>query len=378
MRVVIHNGSREWRGNEKQTAYIARGLAARGHRVVVACDPEGALWRELERHGVPLVRERPRGDLDVVSALRFAWRLRRERADAVLLTSWKRIFWGGWAARRAGVRRLVVRLGLVRSLPESRKYQVAFRRYVDALIVNSQEVRARWLRSAPWFPAEAVHLVLNGIEVERPAGGSTLRAELGLGPEVPVIAAVGGLEQRNGFDLLLAAFARLAVPDARLVIAGSGGEEGRLRARARALGIADRVHWLGFRSDIPNILAGCDVYASSSRNEGMAVAMLEAMAAGALVVATEVSGVPEALAAQDGRPPAGWIVPPEDAEALALALRRALITARSSPEEAERRRAEARYRVEAWFGVERMVEEVEHVLFGGDAARPARRGTQPG
>ncbi|HEY8483391.1 MAG TPA: glycosyltransferase [Longimicrobiales bacterium] len=378
MRVVIHNGSREWRGNEKQTAYIARGLAARGHRVVVACDPEGALWRELERHGVPLVRERPRGDLDVVSALRFAWRLRRERADAVLLTSWKRIFWGGWAARRAGVRRLVVRLGLVRSLPESRKYQVAFRRYVDALIVNSQEVRARWLRSAPWFPAEAVHLVLNGIEVERPAGGSTLRAELGLGPEVPVIAAVGGLEQRKGFDLLLAAFARLAVPDARLVIAGSGGEEGRLRARARALGIADRVHWLGFRSDIPNILAGCDVYASSSRNEGMAVAMLEAMAAGALVVATEVSGVPEALAAQDGRPPAGWIVPPEDAEALALALRRALITARSSPEEAERRRAEARYRVEAWFGVERMVEEVEHVLFGGDAARPARRGTQPG
>lgn len=378
MRVVIHNGSREWRGNEKQTAYIARGLAARGHRVVVACDPEGALWRELERHGVPLVRERPRGDLDVVSALRFAWRLRRERADAVLLTSWKRIFWGGWAARRAGVRRLVVRLGLVRSLPESRKYQVAFRRYVDALIVNSQEVRARWLRSAPWFPAKAVHLVLNGIEVERPAGGSTLRSELGLGPEVPVIAAVGGLEQRKGFDLLLAAFARLAVPDARLVIAGSGGEEGRLRARARALGIADRVHWLGFRSDIPNILAGCDVYASSSRNEGMAVAMLEAMAAGALVVATEVSGVPEALAAQDGRPPAGWIVPPEDAEALALALRRALITARSSPEEAERRRAEARYRVEAWFGVERMVEEVEHVLFGGDAARPARRGTQPG
>src|SRR5690606_31731024 len=109
-----------------------------------------------------LVRERPRGDLDVVSALRCAWRLRRERADAVLLTSWKRIFWGGWAARRAGVRRLVVRLGLVRSLPESRKYQVAFRRYVDALIVNSQEVRARWLRSAPWFPAEAVHLVLNG------------------------------------------------------------------------------------------------------------------------------------------------------------------------------------------------------------------------
>jgi glycosyltransferase involved in cell wall biosynthesis len=378
MRVVIHNGSREWRGNEKQTAYIARGLAARGHRVVVACDPEGALWRELERHGVPLVRERPRGDLDVVSALRFAWRLRRARADAVLLTSWKRIFWGGWAARRAGVRRVVVRLGLMRSLPESWKYHVAFRRYVDALIVNSQEVRARWLRSAPWFPAEAVHLVLNGIEVERPAGGSTLRAELGLGPEVPVIAAVGGLEQRKGFDLLLAAFARLAVPDARLVIAGSGGEEGRLRARAEALGVADRVHWLRFRSDIPNILAGCDVYASSSRNEGMAVAMLEAMAAGALVVATEVSGVPEALAAQDGRPPAGWIVPPEDAEALALALRRALITARSSPEEAERRRAEARYRVEAWFGVERMVEEVERVLFGGDAARPDRYGAWSG
>ena len=104
----------------------------------------------------------------------------------------------------------------------------------------------------------------------------------------------------------------LPVSHARLVVAGDGPELAGLRERARELGIADRVHWLGHRDDVPGVLAGCGVFVLSSRNEGMANVMLEAMSVGTPVIATAISGVRTAVAADDGGSPAGWIVPPED------------------------------------------------------------------
>ncbi len=105
----------------------------------------------------------------------------------------------------------------------------------------------------------------------------------------------------------------------------------------------------------------------SSRNEGMANVMLEAMAAGTPVVATDVSGVRAALGAGADGPPAGWIVPPEDPAALAAALAEALADLRAGGGEAARRAAEARRRARERFGVERMLDEVERVLWPGTA-----------
>lgn len=363
MRLVIHNGSRAWGGNEKWLALVARGLLERGHRVVVACRPAGPVREELERRGIPTAGVRPGGDLDLPAAFRFARWLRSERPDAVLLTTWNRIYWGGWAARRAGVGRVVVRLGIVRPLPGMGKYRHAFRRYVDAMIVNSTEIEATWHRTASGLPPGGVHVIRNGIEA-RPGRSNALRAELGIGAEVPLVAGVGRLTPRKGFDLLLEALARVPDRGARVAIAGAGEAEGELRALADALGVADRVHWLGFRHDVDAVLAGSDIFVLSSRNEGMANAMLEAMAAGALVVAAEVAGVREALGAREGRPAAGWIVRPDDVASLTSGLTAALDAIRTAPAVADAMRAEARARITEWFGVGRMLDEVERVLFG--------------
>ena len=97
----------------------------------------------------------------------------------------------------------------------------------------------------------------------------------------------------------------------------------------------------------------------------MAVVMLEAIAAGTPVVSTDVGGVWEVLAARDGRPPAGWIVPPDDAGALAAAVAEVVAWRRTRPDAVRERVAEATWRLEHWLTVERMIEGYECVLSGG-------------
>jgi glycosyltransferase involved in cell wall biosynthesis len=365
VKLVAQNGSRGWGGNEKWLCTVAAGLRDRGHEVVVACRAGGPVAAELARRGLPAAHVLPGGYLDAWRGLRFARWLRRERPDALLLTSWKGTGWGAWAARRAGVPRTVVRLGIVREL-RHRRHALPFRRWVDALVVNAPEIREAWTRSAPWFPAGEVHVVFNGIHpAAAPSADATraLRAELGAGPDTLLVAGAGHLARRKGFDLLLDAFARAAVPGSRLAVVGSGPEEEALREQAARLGIADRVCWTGHRGDVPEVLAACDLFVLSSRNEGMANVMLEAMAAGTPVVAADVSGVRDALCAGADGPPAGWIVPPGDPAALAAALAEALAEVRAGGGEAARRAAEARRRTRERFGVERMLDEVERVLW---------------
>ncbi len=372
MKLVIQNSGPVWGGNEKWLATLAAGLLARGHEVVVACRAGGAVEDELRRRGIPTSPVRPGGYADLPRAFRFAQWLARERPAAVLLTSWKTTFWGAWAARRAGVPRVVVRLGIVRE-PDRRRHALPFRRWVDALIVNATEIRDAWLRAAPWYPPGAVNVVFNGIRPPSPPSEARvrdLRASVGAGPGTLLVACAGHVARRKGFDLLLAAFARAAVPDTRVVIVGAGPEEGALRAQAEALGIADRVRWLGHRDDVPDVLAACDVFVLSSRNEGMANVMLEAMAVGTPVIAADVSGVRRALGAMDAEGPAGWIVPPEDADALAVALGEVTADLRGSGREAEVRAGEASRRIREWFSVERMVDEAERVLFPSSGPHP--------
>jgi glycosyltransferase involved in cell wall biosynthesis len=132
-------------------------------------------------------------------------------------------------------------------------------------------------------------------------------------------------------------------PDAHLAIAGRGELDGALRARAVARGVADRLHLLGLRPDVPNLLASADIFALSSLAEGLPLSLLEAMFAARGVVASAVGGVPAALA--HGR--AGVIVEPGNAAALAEAIAGLLDEPARARRLGERaaRRAAAKYHV---------------------------------
>lgn len=372
MRIAIHVDGPIIRGNERQVIRIAAGLRARGHDVAVSCRQGGPVMAELAALGIRTTGVRPGGDADLWNALRFAAWLRRERPDAVLLTSWNRAFISAWAANAARVPRIVFRIGGIQPIGHGvrgRLERLALRRWYHAVIANSRAV-AESITSALPDLADRVHVVVNGMEIAPPRP-APVRVELGLAEDAVLVAAVGGLERRKGFDLLIDAVASL---DDRVhaVLVGGGRDEYRrmLEHRARERGVADRVHLLGRRADGAAVTAACDVFALPSRSEGFSVALLEAMAAGKPVVAADVAGAWEGLAARDGRPSAGWRVPVEDADALAAALREVVDGLRAGAAEVRARAAEGAWRAANWFSLERMIDGYEAVLAGrapGDA-----------
>jgi glycosyltransferase involved in cell wall biosynthesis len=167
----------------------------------------------------------------------------------------------------------------------------------------------------------------------------------------PVIATVTLLRPGKGIETLLDALPAVlaAHPDAQLVIAGAGVDRERLEERARSLGVAAAVHFLGLVPDSGTVLRGADVFVSSSWAESFPYVILDAMALGRPIVATDVGGVAEALGDGDGD--CGLLVAPQDADGLARALRRLL----SDPARADEMGARARSRVKARFTRERML-----------------------
>lgn len=361
MRIAIHVDGPIIRGNERQVIRIAAGLRDRGHHVAVSCRREGPARDELAALGIPTTSIRPGGDADFWNATRFAAWLRRERMESVLLTSWKRTMIAAWAAAAGRVPRIVYRIGDVH--PIGTLERLALTRWYTDVIANSRKVGEAVRAAVPGMAAR-VHVVVNGMEGSLPEP-APVRQELGLGEEAILLAGVGAVERRKGFDLLIEGLPALdARVHAVLVGGGSDADRARLEAHARERGVADRVHFLGRRADGAAVTAGCDAFVLPSRSEGFSVAMLEAMALGRPVVMTDVGGAWEGLAPRDGRPAAGWIVPVDDVRALSSTLREVVDGIRTGAAEVRARTAEAVWRARNWFTLDAMIDGYEAVLTG--------------
>jgi glycosyltransferase involved in cell wall biosynthesis len=190
-----------------------------------------------------------------------------------------------------------------------------------------------------------IAVIPNGVH-PRALPPSTLRHELGLSAAVPIVLAVGNLYPVKGHRFLLEALARMSVK-VHLVIAGRGIAEAELLALAADLGMTDRVHLLGLRDDVPNLLAAADVFAQPSLSEGLPVAVLEAMFAGRPIVASDVGDIRLAVG-DDG----ALLVPPGDPLELATAIERLLL----QPRLASALGASAQARARDSYGLSAMVE----------------------
>lgn len=193
-------------------------------------------------------------------------------------------------------------------------------------------------------------IIPNGIDLLEWAAlpdAATARAELGLRPDGYVVATVGRLHEQKGHDYLLAATAKLAAEfDCTVLIAGYGPLRQKLEERAQALGVAPHVRFLGYRTDVPRLLAACDLFVLPSLWEGMSNALLEAMAAGKPVVATAIDGNIE----QVSPGVTGLLAPPKDSDALA----EAMLELARDPARAREMGAQGREKVRREFSLEAM------------------------
>jgi glycosyltransferase involved in cell wall biosynthesis len=312
---------------------------------------------------VPAEVGRLGGHLMLPDAWRFGGRLRAWRPDALLVSTFKKLWLAGMAARRAAVPRVVARIGLSTDLPRRHwTYRLALRRWTDAVLVNADGIRRDFLADLPDLDPRTVVTVYDGIVLgDPPPERASARRALGLPTDVPLLGSVTRLSGQKRLDRMLEAVALL--DGVHLALAGVGELEGALRERAARPDLAGRVHFLGFRDDVPTVLGALDAFLLTSDKEGMANAMLEAMAAGVPVVSTPVSGATEALAGPvepSGEAP-GVVVEASPA-AVAAATRRIL-----AERELGRAMGEAgRERVRRRFSYPVMLDAWEHVLSGGD------------
>jgi glycosyltransferase involved in cell wall biosynthesis len=209
---------------------------------------------------------------------------------------------------------------------------------------------------AEGFPAQAVDVIYNGIDPDPDidvAAGTRIREQFNISPNTLVIGSVGRLDPVKDLVSLITALVTIRRDHpAELVIVGDGSERARLEAAAVECGVAPFVHFVGYRSDAREWLAGCDVYVNSSISEGISLTILEGMAASLPVIATNVGGTPEILDST-----CGILVPPRDPLAIAAALARLACDSRLR---AELGRA-ARKRVEERFTLERMIHQYSSV-----------------
>ncbi len=208
---------------------------------------------------------------------------------------------------------------------------------------------------------ERVVVILNGIIPPAPSAAlvetrARLSEERGIPANAPLLLAVGRLVEQKGFCHLLAALPAVLrdFPRVHLLVAGDGHLRGELEAQARSLDAPAKVHFLGIRDDVPDLLAAADVFVLPSLWEGLPIALLEAMGAGKPVVATRVEGVEDVV--EDAVN--GLLVPPGDSAALAEAITRLLVDADLRAALGRR----ARRRVEQDFTIEKMCCEYERLF----------------
>lgn len=251
-------------------------------------------------------------------------RLRGDRFDLVHVSGQKAGLLGVVAARLAGVP-VVVQLHDSHRLPSGvKQLQRRIAPWVDRAVVPAEHI-AEVAMEDYGMPAERVRLIPYGMRLSgwTPSAETraTMRASLGLAADGLVFAVVGRLDPQKGQDHLLRAFHAVhgRHPGLRLLVVGDGPTRGALEAATRELGLTQAVHFTGYRTDIPAILAAVDVVVVPSiGEEAFAYAALEGLAAGRPVVAYASGGLKQSI--RDGVN--GFLVPKGDEAALAAALDR--------------------------------------------------------
>lgn len=360
MRILHVSSARSLGGGERHLADLARGQQARGHDVCAALAPASPL-RELLRGALPggnVFTLDLRNALDVGSALKLARAARERRVEIIHAHAARDYPLAALAARRAAGARLVLTRHVV--FPLGTIHRLTLRNAARVIAVS--EAVARTLEARGIFPARKVRVVQNGVDAERfdAAARGLDREEYRrrLGVRAPLlVGTVGELSRVKGQDDFVraaAAVARGRVGEVEFVVVGedaspSKSNRAALERLIAETGLQERVHLLGRREDVPEILASLDLFVSASRSEGFGLAIVEAMAAGVPVVATATDGAREIVEDEV----TGTLVPVGDTGALAGAVLSLLGDPVRRALSGSRARAAARER----WGLDRMVDE---------------------
>ena len=309
MRIIHLVSNKVWGGGEQYVLDLATAFASRGNDVTIVSRNINAVTHRFTDAGLPVTTMALKGDIDIISPIRLARLIGKEQPVVLHVHNFK----DATTALRARTlsRNSNVRIVMTRHLVKAAKRKSLYNR-LDAMIFVSHLAKNEFMSTSPVIDTAKVHVIHNSIK-QLPATTDNGQHN-GL-----ALMFHGRLSPEKGIDVLLKAFAQAAIPDARLVIVGSGNQEymKELQTIAENAGIAQQVTWAGHTSDIHPLIAKADIGVCPSRaRESFGLSVVEYMAHGKPVITTNNGAQPEYIT--DGKD--GILIAPDDIGALATAM----------------------------------------------------------
>jgi len=359
-----------WGGVERWMTTVAGAMKDRGHGVLVSGRPH-SLWLDRARkQGLDVLPVELKGDRNLREILIYARILTQHEIDLVCLKRKKFVRIGGLASRlcRRRPRPVVVCREGGSSIHNKLRYRLTHRWLLDRVLVPAWSIREELL-SYGFIHESKIAVIPNGIDPEpyrEPQKDlHPLREELGLCGKF-AICSISRPSPEKGIDTLLdaAALLKSQLPPFKILTIGEGPQRQEYEQRAREMGLSEEIAFLGFRTDIPDLLHACDLFVLPSYREGYPFALLEAMAASSPVVATDVGDVSRMI--EHGRQ--GLLVQPHREEELASAI----LSLSVNPSMAAAMKEAARERVCREFDLFTMLDRVEELFLESLKRRPAK------
>ena len=349
-------------GLQRVVTDIALNLAPTRYAVgVLALREGGPFEKDLLEAGIPVYKlPVSQGRVDYFAFWKIRQLIVKLAPDIIHTHNTQPFIEGTLAAMLAG-RPVVVHTDHGRQFPDKRRYmwmEWLASKAVAGIISVSNDNKASLVKHEH-ISADKISVIPNGIDNKKyqpKVNGRLKRAALGLEPDAwPVLGWCGRMSPEKGLSVLLRSLPDVVrqYPRVRLLLMGDGTLRKELEDQAEQEGVASHVRFLGARADVPEVLQLLDLFVLPSLREGLPLVLLEAMAAGIPIVATDVGGNHQAVT--DGV--TGYLVPSENPAALARAINQLLdddTTRRRFSSEAQRRFAEQ-------FTISRMVERYDEV-----------------
>ena len=358
--ILFINSITLYGGGEVWMLTVMRELAVRGYSVTLICKPDAEIISHAKKEKIDVLPIRIAGDFDPISISQLVKVYKKRKIDIVIANVGKDIRLAGLAAKFVKGVSVIALHQVDREIKNNLRYRFTYNSLAKMIVVNSLATKNTLLKNAPWLLDEKIKVVYHGIDYEKysTANKRDLRMEFGLSPQDLIIGFVGRLSIQKGIIYMLDAF-KLVVEkfkNVQLIIAGTGELEVMVEEFVSKFNLENRIHLLGFRKDISDLMKTFDIFLLPSLWEGFGIVLIEAMAAEKPIVATNTSSIPEIV--KDGRN--GILVPPENAEAISNALMKLI----SEPELRLKFGDEGLKIVKEKFTIHRMINDYENIFYG--------------
>jgi glycosyltransferase involved in cell wall biosynthesis len=343
--------SDEFGGGEKWMIAAATGLQQRGHLVILAGKAHSLFVKKALEATISTACFNIKGDFSPLTTWKIRRFLKQNKIEVLICNFNKDLRVGGLAARLAGTPFVLARHGLV--LCEQKwRYKISLTFLADGILTNSQAIKNTYL-SYGWFDQSFIKVIYNGVAIKPEPVSEDLKMHW---PGKKIILAAGRLTVQKGFSYLIEAAALLKEKrdDFHVIIAGGGSLYPLLEQQICDKKLSDCVTLKGHVDDMTPYLQSCDMVVLSSLYEGMPNIILEAMAVGKAVVATNVHGVRELVLHEK----TGIMVPPKDTAALMQAIHDLLDNSLKRTTYGK----QGLQRVKENFSMEKMIDNIEDYL----------------